>query len=103
VIRGLIGFQGLLMSDDVGMNALAGSIAERTKALLAAGCDMVLACSGEPEEMHQVARETPELSGKALQRAKAALASRKAAKPFDRETARAELDRLIGCLGAASA
>jgi beta-N-acetylhexosaminidase len=103
VIRGLIGFQGLLMSDDVGMNALAGSIAERTKALLAAGCDMVLACSGEPEEMHQVARETPELSGRALQRAKAALASRKAAKPFDRETARAELDGLIGCLGAASA
>ena len=103
VIRGLIGFQGLLMSDDVGMNALAGSIAERTKALLAAGCDMVLACSGEAQEMHQVARETPELSGKALARAKAALASRKAAKPFDRQAARAELDDLIGRLGAASA
>jgi beta-N-acetylhexosaminidase len=103
VIRGLIGFQGLLMSDDVGMNALAGSIAERTRALLAAGCDMVLACSGEPEEMHQVARETPELSGKALARAKAALASRKPAKPFDRAAARAELDGLIDRLGAASA
>ena len=103
VIRGLIGFQGLLMSDDVGMNALAGSIAERTKALLAAGCDMVLACSGEPEEMHQVARETPELSGKALARAKAALASRQAPKPFDRDAARAELDGLIGRLGAPSA
>jgi beta-N-acetylhexosaminidase len=103
VIRGLIGFQGLLMSDDVGMNALAGSIAERTRASLAAGCDMVLACSGEPEEMHQVARETPELSGKALQRANAALASRKAAIPFDRDVARAELDGLIDRLGAASA
>jgi len=103
VIRGLIGFQGLLMSDDVGMNALAGSIAERSKALLAAGCDMVLACSGEPEEMHQVARETPELSGKALARAKAALASRRAPKPFDRDAARAELDELIGRLGAPSA
>ena len=103
VIRGLIGFQGLLMSDDVGMNALAGSIAERTRALLAAGCDMVLACSGEPEEMHQVARETPELSGKALARAKAALASRKPAKPFDRAAARAELDGLIDRLGAANA
>ena len=103
VIRGLIGFQGLLMSDDVGMNALAGSIAERTKALLAAGCDMVLACSGEPEEMRQVARETPELSGKALARAKAALASRQAPKPFDRDAARAELDGLIGRLGAPSA
>ena len=103
VIRGLIGFQGLLMSDDVGMNALAGSIAERSKALLAAGCDMVLACSGEPEEMHQVARETPELSGKALARAKAALASRQAPKPFDQDAARAELDELIGRLGAPSA
>jgi beta-N-acetylhexosaminidase len=103
VIRGLIGFQGLLMSDDVGMNALAGSIAERTKALLAAGCDVVLACSGEPEEMHQVARETPELSGKALARAKAALASRQAPKPFDRDAARSELDGLIGRLGAPSA
>jgi beta-N-acetylhexosaminidase len=103
VIRGLIGFQGLLMSDDVGMNALAGSIAERTRALLAAGCDMVLACSGEPEEMHQVARETPELSGRALARANAALASRQAPKPFDRDAARAELDRLIGRLGAPSA
>ena len=93
VIRGLIGFQGLLMSDDVGMNALAGSIAERTRALLAAGCDMVLHCSGEMPEMHQVARETPELSGKALQRARAALASRKTpTKSFDRMAARAELD-----------
>jgi beta-N-acetylhexosaminidase len=104
VIRGLIGFQGLLMSDDVGMKALAGSIAERTRALLAAGCDMVLHCSGELEEMQQVARETPELSGKALQRAKAALASRKSPKmPFDRAAARAELDGLIGRLGAAKA
>jgi len=104
VIRGLIGFQGLLMSDDVGMNALAGSIAERTEALLAAGCDIVLHCSGELEEMQQVARETPELSGKALQRAKAALSSRKTPlSPFDRAAARAELDGLIGRLGAASA
>lgn len=102
VIRGLIGFQGLLMSDDVGMNALAGSVAERTKALLAAGCDMVLHCSGELAEMHEVARETPELSGQALQRAKAALASRKAPKSFDRAAARAELDELIGRLGVAS-
>ena len=101
VIRGLIGFQGLLMSDDVGMHALAGSIAERTKALIAAGCDMVLHCSGELEEMHQVARETPELSGKALQRAKRALSSRKTpTTPFDRAAAQAELDGLIGRLGA---
>ena len=78
VIRGVIGFQGLLMSDDVSMNALAGSIAERTRAIFAAGCDMVLHCNGKLDEMREVARETPELSGKALERASRALASRKA-------------------------
>src|SRR6266478_2111833 len=74
VIRGVIGFQGLLMSDDVSMNALAGSIAERTRAIVAAGCDMVLHCNGKLDEMREVAAETPELSGKALQRARLALA-----------------------------
>jgi beta-N-acetylhexosaminidase len=53
--------------------------------------------------MRDVARETPELSGKALERARRALASRKAPMPFDREAARAELDALIGRLGAADA
>ena len=55
VIRGVIGFQGLLMSDDVSMNALAGSIAERTRAIVAAGCDMVLHCNGKLDEMREVA------------------------------------------------
>ena len=103
VIRRLIGFQGLLMSDDVSMNALAGSIAERTRAIFAAGCDVVLHCNGKMTEMRDVAREAPELSGKALQRAKRALAARKAAKPFDRAAARAELDALVKRLGAAGA
>ena len=103
VIRGLIGFQGLLMSDDVSMNALAGSIAERTRAIFAAGCDVVLHCNGKMTEMRDVAREAPELSGKALQRAKRALAARKAAKPFDRAAARAELDALVKRLGVAGA
>src|SRR5581483_5402120 len=69
VIRGGIGFQGLLMSDDVSMNALAGSLAERTRAIVSAGCDVVLHCNGNFHEMREVARETPELSGKALERA----------------------------------
>jgi beta-N-acetylhexosaminidase len=99
VIRGLIGFQGLLMSDDVGMNALAGSIGERSRALIAAGCDMILHCSGKLEEMREIAREAPELSGKALMRAHRALASRKPPQPFDRAAAKAELDALIGRLG----
>src|SRR6185369_10526965 len=68
VIRGVIGFQGLLMSDDVSMNALAGSIAERTRAIVNAGCDMVLHCNGKLDEMQDVARETPELAGEALDR-----------------------------------
>jgi beta-N-acetylhexosaminidase len=99
VIRGSIGFQGLLMSDDVSMNALAGSIAERTRAIVSAGCDMVLHCNGNLDEMREVAREAPVLSGKALDRAKRALASRKPPQPLDRAAARAELDELIGRAG----
>jgi beta-N-acetylhexosaminidase len=100
VIRGSIGFQGLLMSDDVSMNALAGSIAERTRAIVSAGCDLVLHCNGKLDEMREVAREAPVLSGKALDRARRALASRKAPQPFDRAAARAELDKLVGRAGA---
>jgi beta-N-acetylhexosaminidase len=99
VIRGVIGFQGLLMSDDVSMNALAGSIAERTRAIVTAGCDMVLHCNGKLDEMQEVAGETPELSGKPLERAKRALASRKPPQPFDRLAARAELDALLDRAG----
>src|ERR1700690_18859 len=103
VIRGVIGFQGLLMSDDVSMNALSGSIAERTRAIFAAGCDMVLHCNGKLDEMIEVAGETPELSGQALLRARRALASRKPPHPFDRLAARAELDGLIDRAGLAGA
>jgi beta-N-acetylhexosaminidase len=101
VIRGVIGFQGLLMSDDLSMNALAGSLAERTRAVFASGCDMVLHCNGKIDEMRDVARETPELSDKSLERAGRALASRKAPQPFDRLKARAELDALVDRAGAA--
>src|SRR4030088_631798 len=99
VIRGVIGFQGLLMSDDVSMNALAGSIAERTRAIVSAGCDMGLHCNGKLDEMRGVARQARILSGKALERAKRALATRKAPQPFDRAAARAELDELVGRAG----
>ena len=103
VIRHAIGFQGLLMSDDVSMNALAGNLAERTRAIFAAGCDMALHCNGNIEEMRDVAGQTPELSGRALARANAALAARKAPQPFDRAAARAELDALIARASTASA
>jgi beta-N-acetylhexosaminidase len=101
VIRGGIGFHGLLISDDVSMNALAGTLAERTRAIVNAGCDMVLHCNGKLDEMRDVARETPVLGGEALDRAKRALASRKRPKPFDRPAARAELETLINRVGTA--
>jgi len=103
VIRGSIGFKGLLMSDDVSMGALSGSLAERTRAALAAGCDIVLHCNGKLEEMREVAAETPELSGEALERARRALGARKAPQAFDRAAARGELDELIERAGTAGA
>ena len=103
VIRGAIGFQGLLMSDDVSMNALSGNIAERTRAIFAAGCDLALHCNGDIGEMREVAGQTPELTGRALERARAALAARKPPQPFDRVAARAELDALIARANTASA
>jgi beta-N-acetylhexosaminidase len=100
VIRGSIGFQGLLMSDDLSMNALQGTLGERARASIAAGCDMILHCNGKPEEMRQVAENSPPLEGAALARADAALAARKPPQPFDRVQARAELDELVARAGA---
>jgi len=100
VIRGAIGFQGLLMSDDVSMNALAGSIADRTRAIAAAGCDMVLHCNGSLAEMREVAAGTPELTGRALKRAEQALAAREPPLAFDRQAARVELDAMVERVGA---
>ena len=96
VIRGAIGFQGLLMSDDVSMNALAGSIAERTRAIVAAGCDMVLHCNGKLDEMRDVAARDAGTGGRgAGPRRRGRWLSRKPPQPFDRQAARAELDALI--------
>jgi beta-N-acetylhexosaminidase len=88
VIRGFIGFQGLLMSDDVSMGALTGTLAERSRAALSAGCDVVLHCNGDLAEMTAVAGEAPVLSGAAARRADAALAARLAPEDFDVDGAR---------------
>jgi beta-N-acetylhexosaminidase len=96
VIRGFIGFKGLLMSDDVSMNALSGSLAERGRAALAAGCDMLLHCNGDLGEMTQVASATPMLAGEAKKRAEAALARRCAPEAFDIDAARAIFSKMIG-------
>lgn len=74
IIRGEIGFDGLLMSDDVSMKALSGDFATRTEAILEAGCDVVLHCNGVMEEMRAVAGVAGALSGMALERAGRALA-----------------------------
>jgi len=95
VIRGFIGFDGLLMSDDVSMGALSGSIAERTRASLAAGCDVVLHCNGKLDEMQAVAAAVPELAGAAERRAAAALAARAPALEIDLTAARREFAAMI--------
>jgi len=68
VIRGLIGLKGLVMSDDIGMAALGGSMAERARAVIDAGCDVALHCSGDFAEMQAVASAVPLLSGKSAER-----------------------------------
>jgi beta-N-acetylhexosaminidase len=74
IVRGAIGFDGLLMSDDLSMEALSGSYRERAGAALAAGCDLALHCNGAMAEMRGVVEAAPRLAGKALARAQAALA-----------------------------
>jgi beta-N-acetylhexosaminidase len=77
VIRDSIGFEGLLMTDDISMGALSGSLAERSVAALTAGCDVILHCNGRIEEMRAVAGAVPRLTGMAEGRAAAVLAARR--------------------------
>jgi beta-N-acetylhexosaminidase len=95
VIRDSIGFHGLLMSDDISMGALSGSLTERTSAAIAAGCDVVLHCNGEMPEMRAVAAAVPVLAGEAARRAAAALAMKRPAAPIDLAAGRAEFSRLM--------
>lgn len=92
VIRRSIGFDGLVMSDDLSMKALTGALQERSKAALAAGCDVVLHCSGVLEEMEEVAAAVPAMVGRARRRAEAALQRiRHQPEPLDVGEARARL------------
>ncbi|WP_460452044.1 beta-N-acetylhexosaminidase [Alsobacter sp. SYSU BS001988] len=96
VIRGAIGFDGLVMSDDISMKALSGSLAERTFAALRAGCDMALYCHGVLAEMEEVATAAVELAGDARRRAEAALTRiRHRPEPFDPVEAWARLDAAL--------
>lgn len=102
VIRARIGFDGLLMSDDLGMKALGGSLASRTERALEAGCDVALHCSGfltDPKEilseMTEVATAAFPLEGVALERAVQAEASAQQAIELDDVDARRNYDALI--------
>ncbi len=95
VIRDSIGFKGLLMSDDISMGALSGSVGERTRATIAAGCDIVLHCNGEMPEMLEVAAEAPLLAGEAARRAAAALATKKPPAALDLAASRVEFINLM--------
>jgi beta-N-acetylhexosaminidase len=96
VIRGEIGFDGLLITDDLSMKALGGSFASRTQAALSAGCDIVLHCHGVMHEMEEIASVAPLLRGKAKARADAALARiRHVPEPLDVAAARARLASLM--------
>jgi beta-N-acetylhexosaminidase len=91
IMRGAIGFDGLIMSDDVSMKALRGPFDERVRAIFDAGLDIVLHCNGELNEARPVASAAPELSGQALRRAKAAIAAHVVPQPLDLEEAGAKL------------
>ncbi|MEO8301391.1 MAG: beta-N-acetylhexosaminidase [Rhizomicrobium sp.] len=96
VIRGEIGFDGLLMSDDLSMKALDGPLSVRARQAQFAGCDLVLHCNGDMEEMRDVASEVKILDGQALKRSQQALAHLSAPSPFDPEAAQARLAVLLG-------
>lgn len=100
VVRGEIGFKGVLMTDDLSMRALSGDFADRARRALAAGCDLVLHCNGDPHEMARVMAGAAALDGAALARADAALArfGGSLAPEFSTEMAAAE-ERLAALLG----
>lgn len=83
LIRDRIGFDGLLMTDDITMNALSGTAADRAAAAIAAGCDLVLHCNGTLASMEPVVAAAGALSPDAQRRADAALAQRRAPQDHD--------------------
>jgi beta-N-acetylhexosaminidase len=95
VIRDQIGFDGLLMTDDISMQALAGSMADRSAAAIAAGCDLILHCNGDAAEMAEVAQAAGALSAKAQARANRALALRVAPEMIDIAALEAEFEALM--------
>jgi beta-N-acetylhexosaminidase len=95
VIRNRIGFDGVLVSDDLSMKALGGGFAERATAALDAGCDLVLHCNGDPSEMAAVVAGTRRLTPESAARLARGEARRGTPRPFDRAAAEARFESLI--------
>lgn len=95
IIRGHIGFDGLLMSDDVSMNALAGDMTTRARNIIDAGLDLVLHCHGIMDEMKAVANVVPVLAGETLRRARAAEAAFRKPDNANEQELRAEFNGLF--------
>ena len=95
VIRGEIGFDGLVMSDDLSMKALSGSFTQKTERLFEAGLDMALYCWSDLSEAAQVAQASPILDGRRAERAVAALARLRPPEAFDAAVAEAALAPLL--------
>ncbi|WP_313353346.1 beta-N-acetylhexosaminidase [Paracoccus sp. (in: a-proteobacteria)] len=96
MIRREIGFGGLLMSDDIGMQALSGSMAERAAATIAAGCDLVLSCNETLAQMDEIVGAAGAMGSRAIERSDAALAMRRAPRQDETAALRAELAALGG-------
>lgn len=94
IIRGQMGFSGLLMCDDLSMKALSGSFEERRDAVLAAGCDLVLHCNGEPEEMTPIAQGCPSIDLEVQARLESMTRALRP-QPFERAKAQARLAELL--------
>jgi beta-N-acetylhexosaminidase len=101
IIRGAIGFDGLLLTDDLSMSALKGDVADRARASLDAGCDVALHCNGRLSEMKSIAAAVSRLSGQAARRYRAALERLSPAKPFDAAEGASQLAALISVVAAA--
>ncbi|MEM7566695.1 MAG: beta-N-acetylhexosaminidase [Pseudomonadota bacterium] len=94
IVRDEIGYDGLLLTDDISMKALGGTMAEKVSSALDAGCDLALHCNGDLAEAEAVAATAPTLTGDALRRANAALDMRRTPMAFDVDASRALLTQV---------
>jgi beta-N-acetylhexosaminidase len=98
VIRGELGFDGCLLSDDLSMGALEGSVGERAAAARAAGCDLALHCNGRYAELVEALAAAGPLEGGPAERAERALLRRRLPEPLDQRGAEARLEALLGAV-----